>query len=518
MSNAFDDQAALARQRSTRRKWLLRGLSVALGLSFFVVVELACAILGPGEVRLDDDPFVGFSNLQPLFERNETGDSFVTARTRLKFFAKDEFSAHKPPGTRRIFCLGGSTVQGRPFSTETSFTKWLELALAQADPDQSWDVINCGGISYASYRLTPILQECLNYEPDAFILCTGHNEFLEDRTYGGLRDVSPMLTVPFSGLARLRSFRLFRQLLLSRSGQPDTDDDSNHRSVLSSSVDAFLDYRNGIDAYHRDDEWRRGVVVHFESNLERMVLLAKRHGVPIVLVRPPSNLADTAPFKSEHRSDLTVQELNRWNDTVERARATVKAFPAAAVSEFEEVIGIDPDYAATHFELGRLLERLGDFEAARKEFLSAREKDICPLRILSPMELAISQVSKRNDMPLLNAHELLERETRNGILGSSILVDHIHPSFAGHQLIALALVERLHGLSIVKPANNWQPLARAAFAQHFAQLPDVYFAKGEQNLANLRRWSQGMADGPPIESRPRQQAMSEGRQKAVTTD
>ncbi|MDA0284854.1 MAG: SGNH/GDSL hydrolase family protein, partial [Planctomycetota bacterium] len=508
MSDAFDNLAAPSQQRSPRRKWLLRGLSVALGLSVFVVVELVCVILGPDEMRLDDDPFVGFSNLQPLFERKETGDSFVTSRSRMKFFAKDEFPAHKPPGTRRIFCLGGSTVQGRPFSTETSFTKWLELALQQAQPDFDWDVINCGGISYASYRLTPILQECLNYEPDAFILCTGHNEFLEDRTYGELRDVSPMLTVPFYGLARLRSFRLFRQWLLRRLGQPDTDDVSNHRSVLGSNVDAFLDYRNGIDAYHRDDDWRHGVVAHFENNLERMVLLAKQHGVPIVLVSPPSNLADTAPFKSEHRLDLTDQELARWSDTVERARTTVKAFPAAAVSEFGEAIRIDPDYAATHFELGRLLELIGDFEAAREEFLLARELDICPLRILASMELAIDQVAKRNDVPLLNAHELLERETRNGILGSSMLVDHIHPSFNGHQLIALALVKHLHGLSIVKPANAWQPLARAAFAQHFAQLPDVYFAKGEQNLANLRRWSQGMTDGPRIESRPRQRAMS----------
>jgi len=495
--------AASLPRRTPRRIWLLRGLSILCGLSLFVVVELVCCFLGVGESRLEDDPFVGFSNLQPLFEKSSDGGQFVTAKSRLKFFRPEEFAASKPAGTTRIFCLGGSTVQGRPFAKETSFTTWLELALQQAEPDQKWEVINCGGISYASYRLVPILQECLGYQPDAFIICTGHNEFLEDRSYGQLRETSPLITGAFHGLSRFRSFRSLRQVWLS-----DSATKADSRDVLGSDVDAFLDYKDGIAAYHRDDDWRRGVIAHFESNLERMVQLAKQHGVPIVVVRPPSNLADTMPFKSEHRSDLTDQERDLWNDTVQRARASLKKFPAAAVTTFEEAIRIDPEYAATPFELGRLLEVLGDFAAAREQFLLARENDICPLRILTPMERAIVQVAARNDVPLLDAHQLLEQETRHGILDSSILVDHVHPSFGGHQLIAMALVENLQELSIVKPQPNWQPLARAAFQSSFEQLPDVYFAKGEQRLTNLRYWTQGMADGPPVESRPKQQAMS----------
>jgi lysophospholipase L1-like esterase len=503
LSSSDAAPAASLPRRTIRRVWLLRGLSILCGLSLFLIAELVCCLLGVGERRLEGDPFVGFSNLQPLFEKNSDGDRFVTAKSRLKFFRPEEFVASKTVGTKRIFCLGGSTVQGRPFAKETSFTTWLELALEQAQPHQKWEVINCGGISYASYRLVPILQECLGYQPDAFIICTGHNEFLEDRSYGQLRATSPLITGAFHSLSRFRSFRLLRQVLLSDSA---TEEDG--RDVLGSDVDAFLDYKDGIAAYHRDDDWRRGVIAHFESNLERMVQLAKQHGVPIVVVRPPSNLADTMPFKSEHRSDLTDQERDLWNDTVQRARASLKKFPAAAVTTFEEAIRIDPEYAATHFELGRLQEVLGNFPAAREEFLLARENDICPLRILTPMERAIAQVAARNDVPLLDAHQLLELETRHGILDSSILVDHVHPSFGGHQSIAMALVESLQELSMVKPRPNWQPLARAAFQTSFKQLPDVYFAKGEQRLTNLRYWTQGMADGPPVESRPKQKAMS----------
>ena len=31
----------------------------------------------------------------------------------------------------------------------------LELSLRAARPEREWDVINCGGVSYASYRLVP---------------------------------------------------------------------------------------------------------------------------------------------------------------------------------------------------------------------------------------------------------------------------------------------------------------------------------------------------------------------------
>ena len=44
-------------------------------------------------------------------------------------------------------------------------------------------MINAGGISYASYRVAVVIKELARYEPDLFIIYTGHNEFLEERTY-----------------------------------------------------------------------------------------------------------------------------------------------------------------------------------------------------------------------------------------------------------------------------------------------------------------------------------------------
>ncbi|MFO7904970.1 MAG: GDSL-type esterase/lipase family protein [Planctomycetota bacterium] len=450
------------------------------------------------------DPFVGFSDQQPLFVHDAEAGEYRIAPARLEFFVEDSFPSPKPPGTYRIFCLGGSTVQGRPFAKETSFTTWLELALREADPSRRWEVVNCGGISYASYRLVPILQECLDYEPDLVIVCTGHNEFLEDRTYGAVRDRPGVLAKPHHYLARLRIYHVYRQLLrkLTERSEP-----LPAPATLGSEVDALLDYRNGIEAYHRDPAWRAGVIRHYEFNLARMACIARHAGVPLVFVLPPSNLADTPPFKSEHRADLTKQERARIEELLEEARAQPPAARQKAIALCKAASELDPRHAGLHFHLGKLHELQGQFDQARREFHAARDEDVCPLRILQPMEESLREVARAWSVPLLDAHQLLESRTQHGILDNSILVDHIHPSVKGHKRIGLALVETLETMGIIEPASDWRADAQQTFQQHLDSLSTFYFFRGQQRLQSLQAWSHGRADGEPIESRGRKRRL-----------
>jgi hypothetical protein len=147
---------------------------------------------------------------------NESGTSFETASERHFYFCPQSFSAVKKEDTFRIFCLGGSTVQGRPYSVETSFSTWLKFNLDLVYPENTIEMVNCGGISYASYRLVPIMEELLTYEPDLIILCTGQNEFLEERTYHRLKKTPPGLISLHQRLLWLRTYSLANQWLASR--------------------------------------------------------------------------------------------------------------------------------------------------------------------------------------------------------------------------------------------------------------------------------------------------------------
>jgi lysophospholipase L1-like esterase len=486
--------------RSSKRKWAFRAGAVLLSLCFFLLVECLCWMFDWGRPDNYDDPFVGFSDLQPLFVLDEKTSTYRISKSKQRFFAEDSFPAKKSNGTFRVFCLGGSTVRGRPFSIETSFTSWLEIGLNHADPGRKHEVINCGGVSYASYRLVPILKECLNYEPDLFVICTGHNEFLEDRTYGDVRDTSKLIALPHRNLARLRSYHLYRQALLSLTGG---ESDSPTATRMSGDVDAFLDYKRGLEAYHRDPVWRAGVIRHFEFNLNRMLQICAAHHIPAVLVLPPSNLADSMPFKSEHKHGMTPSKVLRWEKLVADARNASRTSPSAAIRLFEKSLELDDEYAMVHFQLGKLYEATEQTDLARAAFMLAREHDICPLRILSPMEGAIRQAASRWKVPLFDAHQLLEdnQSRDNEPLGAQALVDHVHPTIDGHQRIGEGLVRTLGSAKLIAQRSDWLRAARAEFRKHLDKLPAIYFPRGQQNLENLRFWTRGETDGPDIQER-----------------
>ena len=479
-----------ASRRSRARAWAFRGGALLLGLMPFLLVEGFLVLLDIGRPEVHGDPFVGFRGVRPLFVLDGTGERYMIPPSRQAFFRPESFPAKKPPGEYRIFCLGGSTVQGNPFTIETSFTTWLEIALKTARPDRSWDVINCGGVSYASYRLIPILEEVLQYEPDLIIVYTGQNEFLEDRTYQHIKH-RPEWISEFQELAfQSRLLTLTREAYVNAVGVPD----KAAAPVLPEEVEAMLDYRGGLSYYERDEKWRRDVVQHFEFNLRRMVQLAGEADVPLILCNPVTNLRDCAPFKSQHREGLSEEERQRWQALWEQARKYFDKDMAKATSFLETALAIDDHHAGLWFELGKCYDVLGEYEKAYKAYVMAQEMDVCPLRIIEPMHAAIFEVTAETGTPLLDVRQMFERESRDGIPGGWLLVDHVHPSIDGHQMIARALLELMVALKLIPPpAPDWDDELPDQFAAHLESLDDFYFLKGEQRLKALRNWAAGRA-------------------------
>ena len=171
------------------KKLIFSVISVAL---FFALLEGLLALCGVQATLELHDPYVGFAENIPLFVPDE-GDSayLATAANKLEFFNAQRFLRKKPANTLRIFCLGGSTTYGRPYDDATSFAGWMRELLSESAPQTNFEVINAGGVSYASYRVAALMDQLIQLEPDLFVVYTGHNEFLEERTYRDLRAVSP---------------------------------------------------------------------------------------------------------------------------------------------------------------------------------------------------------------------------------------------------------------------------------------------------------------------------------------
>lgn len=479
------------------RIWLFRISAIVLGLALFPVAEGVCHLCDWGRPDDIEDPFVGFSDVHPLFVQNPEAGTYQIARSRLLYFKPDSFAAKKSSKTYRIFCLGGSTVQGRPYSIETSFTNWLRMGLKNLDPSRDYEVVNCGGISYASYRLVPILKECLQHEPDLFIICSGHNEFLEDRQYSRMKSISGSAWTGIAkSMSRLRTLSVVRSVVFGDRIQ--RQDSADSRTTLKAEVDAMLDYQNGLSLYHRDEVWQQDVATHFESNLQRMVELASAANVPTMLIQPCSNLKDSAPFKSEHRDGISQDDLVEFDQRVTGARSAIQANLTEAIELFEQAIEIDDQYALTQFELGQCYEAAYRTVDANRAFVAAREHDVCPLRMIEPLNQAMRRVAGNADVMFFSADDLLAAATPDGIVGDALLVDHIHPSFRGHQIIAEEIIVQLAPRLEIALPSGWRRQAQFMWKLYLSRLDSLYFLRGRRSLEALTRWTQGKADGPPI--------------------
>lgn len=468
---------------------LIRTLAVLIGLAPFAAGEAVLRALDWQRPALHDDPFVGFSTVHPLFALNRDGTRYEIPPAHDRFFCPESFDAVKPRGEFRIFCLGGSTVQGRPFAKETSYTTWLELSLRAADPSHPWRVINCGGTSYASYRLAEVMQELQGYQPDLFLIDMSHNEFLEDRTYQHIKHVPKFIRRPLELASGLRIFGLVRSAVVALGGRSWTPE----KPILGPAVEAKLDYRGGLETYHHDETWRQDVIDHFEFNLRRMVRMAQEARVPVILMNPVYNL-DTPPFKSEHRPGLSTEDRRRFEACWNEARQSYGKNLPRAIERLQEAIAIDDQHAGIHYALAKCYQQLDRMEEARRSFLDAKETDVCPLRILEPMSQSLFDVGRETGTPVIDLVDLFSERSRGGILGDDWLVDHVHPSIRGHQLVASVVVDEMAREGFLRPTPGWEADRDRRYQEQTASLDEFYFLKGQKQLGNLRLWAQGRGD------------------------
>jgi len=495
------------RVSSRRRAMGFRLAAVLVAPVLLALGEMTFVLLDWGRPTRCDDPFVGFSAIHPLFVRSADGARYETARSRYRCFRPQSFPAKKGADEVRIFALGGSTVQGRPYAVETSFTTWLEMNLRLAEPARTWRVVNCGGISYASYRLVPILREVLGRGADMVILYTGHNEFLEDREYADLRDRPRWIAWPCEQLARMRTFNLLRAGWVRLAGE--SVEAPGPASVLKADVDAILDYQGGLAKYHRDEPWRRGVIEHFGYNLRRMVRMSRDAGVAVLLVNPACNLRDCPPFKSQHRDGLTGAERRRWEALCRQAADCSGADAHRAVRLLRQAVAIDGRHAGLHYRLAKELDAMGDVLAARESYLRAKEQDVCPLRIVEPMNAAILEIARQAGTALVDVRKLIAERSDRGIPGEACLSDHVHLRIATHRLVADAMIDELARRGVVRPRAGWRQQQEPAAQKHLASLGYEYFAAGVRRLEAVQGWAAGRATlVPPDEpsTRPKRKA------------
>ena len=482
-----DPPASAPRKLSLARRLLFAAL---LLVGFFVALELILLAAGVDPVLYSHDPYVGFSNYVPLFTETEAEDGsveMVTHPSKVVLFNEQRFPKVKDDNVRRVFCMGGSTTAGRPYDDVTSFCGWLRLFTNEADADQEWEFINCGAMSYASFRVAKIMEELVAYEPDLFIIYTGNNEFQEDRTYGELRDMSPLAREAHTLLTRTRTYALLDKLAIA-AGRDDLPPPEN---ILDDKIFTRLDLSVGPERYTRDDIHREKVINHCKFNLHRMIDIANSVGAKVILVAPGVKLRECAPFKSEHREGVSESDALEFAKLYEQASVEFKTGNTdAALATTNKALAIDDRYAHLHFLRGQVYEQLTQYEKAKQAYLRALDEDVCSLRALKATTQTVRDVAAERDVPLVDFAALVEGYAAQNIPGEAEFLDHVHPTIEGHRRISLSLLDTMEADDVfTRPASLDDAAIENLTAQHLEKINVFYHATAQRQLSLLLAWA-----------------------------
>jgi tetratricopeptide (TPR) repeat protein len=355
---------------------------------------------------------------------------------------------NKQAGEYRAFLYGGSSAYGFPVTDRSSVTAWLNRSFEKLLPGVKVRVINSAWPGKASHHdVEGALTAAERLEPDLFIVYTGHNEAnITNRMYAE------------SALHRFNlklSFRsAFYMWLMGRIERLQKFMAKNRPQVQP---------REEIIAqklYSRPEVTREEydkITAHFRKNIETILRLAKKQGIPVVLVTPASNIREIAPRGSVHRADLTADSLARWEEAFERGKKHFEgAKPSEAVAAFEEALALDAEHAGLHFYYAQALEKTGDLKQARLEFLRARDTDAIPTRAKTELIEILKDFENPPQVMLADMEEVFEKISPGRIIGFEYIYDDVHPTVKGQQIIAEAVLRQLSANHWIKPSSEWQ--------------------------------------------------------------
>ena len=399
-------------------------------LLFFVAVECLLWGLGVKTLIARRDPSAGFSGLVSVYVKED--DRYRTRPAlRLRTFNDQSFPIDKEAGKTRIFVLGGSSANGFPRNADAAFSGVLDDVLAEVYPDRHFEVINAAGISYAMHRLNLVAEEIARYDPDVLVIYSGHNEFVERGFYEALKNRGATQNHLEHALAHTRIYSALARTL------------AEARDTGSKGKDQFgMTVRREQNLNFTDQE-KQAVVVDFQNTLQKLVRHAHDRNVRVILATVPCNLRDWPPESvASLRGDET--EMSAWTAAFNDGRRKLDGGQfREAITALEQAATIAPQYAETHYLLGKAFEGAESWQRARMAYERACDCDASPDRRLSAVNDAIREVARNEGVRLLDVDRIFQDQSDHGLVGFNLIEDYVHPNETGHHLIAWHLWQSL---------------------------------------------------------------------------
>jgi lysophospholipase L1-like esterase len=426
------DQSPLREISPTKRK-IFYGVIFSLPVLLFVILEICLRIFNYGGTL---DLFIsGPEGYNEYLRCNpEVARRYFYLQSSIPTPPKQLFLRQKPSNGYRIFVLGESSAAGFPYGNSASFPNILERGLSKSFPLKRIEVINIALAAINSYALLDLVDEVLQQSPDAILIYTGHNEYYGALGVGSVQSLGNRRWLVHAYL-KCQSMKIF---LLLRNFIGWTKIQLSHIFYKGSEVDPSATLMERIVAEQTipfGSPLYEAGKKQFKENMDAILQKAARNGVRVVLSELVSNVHDQEPFISV--------------DTPE---------------EFS---------AKSYYTLARQCEVNGEYEKAKLNYYKAKDYDALRFRASEEFNSIIKDLAIQYSLPLVPTISYFEKESPRGMIGNSLILEHLHPNIDGYFLIAKAFYETMQNHRMISdewPANGINPERK----QGLTELDSVY--------------------------------------------
>lgn len=435
---------------SPARRRLFGAITVLVPVLAFGGLELALrAVDYGGDLRLVTRRSVGNEEYY-VINRAVGRRYFAQAGTVVPEPAEDMFEVIKSPATIRIFCLGESTMAGFPYEFHATAPGFLRDRLQLLLPSHTIEVVNVGLSAVGSFVVLDFIEELSDYQPDLFIVYLGHNEFYG--VYGAGSTASggraPWINRLTLRLLKLRTFLLLRDATAWLAGLSARESADDARTLMAQVVgEKLIPY--GSPLYEQARET-------YGDNLRSIIKVAHDRRVPLLFSALVSNIRDQPPFQAVHATAPGSADRARWGDLVRRGDSTLAQRDTAAALEVYAAAGrSDTLNADPFYRLGRVAWAAGRFETARTTLVRAKDLDALRFRITEQFQADLRAVCAGAGVPVAPVDSVFAAASPNGIVGTPLILEHLHPSFRGYFLMAKAFTSAIRRNGLVARAEDW---------------------------------------------------------------
>lgn len=375
--------------------------------------------------------------------------------------ARSTFLKEKEEDTFRIFVLGGSSTQGFPYNFYSSFSTQLEQQLLMETKGLNIEVINLGMTAVNSYVIWDLSRRLMEYKPDAILIYAGHNEY-----YGSFGVGSTQFDFGTGVLLKrlilyVKDWRLYQ--LIEDLVRPEEDSNPNNRTLMTRVVkDSEITLNS---------ELFNAGINQFEENLSDVLEFFKNESVPVLIGTVTSNLKDQDPLGD---GEIAIESYNKGTD----------------------------------------LFASGAIDSARSAFLKAKEYDAIRFRAPEEINRVILEVAKVYDAYLVDVNSAAAKASESSVQDGSFFVDHLHPDWEGHQLIANLYFNEIRSqIDKISEAYSANPLFEKANISEFEKIyaevqikrltagyPFQKGLSGEQEYAQFQSEYENYLNGSYIDS------------------